>query len=269
MPLSKYLMESDEEALRLDLKTNVSEVKKQAIWAGLKSGMRVADLGCGPGKTTFCLNQLANPMAQTMGIDISKNRIEYAKKNYFEPEIEYLQGDIRLPLDHLGMFDFVWIRFVLEYYLSNSFEIVKNISRIVKPGGILCLVDLDCNCLRHHGFSLRFEKAVNGIMDDLATNYNFDPYAGVKLYSYLFDLGYEEISADVSAHNLICGSISDSRLFNWQKKVQIAGKKSGFKFTGYRRGYEGFAQEFKESISNPRVFYYSPLIVCRGKKPNL
>ena len=183
MSLSKYLMESDEEALRLDLKTNVNEVTRQAIWAGLKPGMRVADLGCGAGKTTFCLNQLANPMAQTMGMDISKRRIEYARKNYFAPEIEYVQGDICLPLDHLGIFDFVWIRFVLEYFLSNSFEIVKNVSRIVKPGGILCLVDLDSNCLRHHGFSLRFERAIQGIMENLTLNYNFDPYAGVKLYS--------------------------------------------------------------------------------------
>lgn len=247
MPLSKYLMESHEEALRLDLKTNICEVRSQAIWAGLKSGMRVADLGCGPGKTTFCLNQLANPKSQTMGVDISHHRIEYAKEYYSAPEIEYLHGDIRLPLDHLGMFDFVWIRFVLEYYLSDSFEIVKNVSRIVKPGGILCLVDLDCNCLRHHGFSLRFENAIQGIMENLASKYNFDPYVGVKLYSYLFDLGYEEIAADVSAHNLICGSLSDSSLFNWQKKVEIAGKKSGFKFPDYPGGYEEFAQEFKET----------------------
>ena len=54
-----YLMEGDEEAVRLDLKTDPEAVKKQAQWAGLKPGMRVADLGCGAGKTTFYLNELA------------------------------------------------------------------------------------------------------------------------------------------------------------------------------------------------------------------
>jgi len=47
-----YLMESDEEALRLDIKTVPALVEAQARWAGIEPGMRVADLGCGAGKTT-------------------------------------------------------------------------------------------------------------------------------------------------------------------------------------------------------------------------
>ena len=53
-----YLMESDQEALRLDIKTDAEIVAEQAVWAGIKSGMRIADLGCGAGKTTFHLNKL-------------------------------------------------------------------------------------------------------------------------------------------------------------------------------------------------------------------
>ena len=49
----KYLMEDDQESVRLDRKTDPATVEKQALWAGLKPGMRVADLGCGAGKTTF------------------------------------------------------------------------------------------------------------------------------------------------------------------------------------------------------------------------
>ena len=55
-----YLMEGDQEALRLDVKTDAATTEKQALWAGLKPGMRVADLGCGAGKTTFHLNRLAH-----------------------------------------------------------------------------------------------------------------------------------------------------------------------------------------------------------------
>ena len=42
-----YLMESEAEAIRLDVKTDGRAVERQARWAGLKPGMRVADLGCG------------------------------------------------------------------------------------------------------------------------------------------------------------------------------------------------------------------------------
>ena len=58
---SGYLMENDQEALRLDVKTDADAVERQALWAGIQPGMRVADLGCGAGKTTFHLNRLAQP----------------------------------------------------------------------------------------------------------------------------------------------------------------------------------------------------------------
>ena len=77
-----YLMESDEEALRLDIKTDAALVEKQALWAGIKPGMRVADLGCGAGKTTFHLNRLVQPNGQTVGVDIADQRIDYARKHY-------------------------------------------------------------------------------------------------------------------------------------------------------------------------------------------
>ena len=43
----EYIMESPDEALRLDLKADSGILQKHAIWAGIKPGMRVADLGCG------------------------------------------------------------------------------------------------------------------------------------------------------------------------------------------------------------------------------
>ena len=39
-----YLMENESETYRLDIKTDENIVKEQALWAGIKPGMRVADL---------------------------------------------------------------------------------------------------------------------------------------------------------------------------------------------------------------------------------
>ena len=57
----RYIMESQEESIRLDRKTDPKLIERHALWAGLKPGMRVADLGCGPGKTTFYLNKIVQP----------------------------------------------------------------------------------------------------------------------------------------------------------------------------------------------------------------
>src|SRR5210317_1193829 len=109
----RYLMESDEESVRLDRKTATDAVEKQALWAGIEPGMRIADLGCGAGKTTFVLNKLVGPAGSAVGIDMSPQRLDYAESHYSHAGIEYVCKDIREPLNDLGMFDFVWVRFVL------------------------------------------------------------------------------------------------------------------------------------------------------------
>ncbi len=83
-----YLMENDEECLRLELKTDGGIIQRQARWAGLKPGMRVADIGCGPGKTTFFLQQLAGDQVVSVGVDASEERIDYARKHFNGAQFE-------------------------------------------------------------------------------------------------------------------------------------------------------------------------------------
>lgn len=59
--------------------------------------MRIADIGCGAGKTTFYLNRLVQPGGKTVGVDMSANRIEYARQKYGDKNIEYVINDIRQP----------------------------------------------------------------------------------------------------------------------------------------------------------------------------
>jgi SAM-dependent methyltransferase len=263
----KYLMEDDQEALRLDVKTDAKTVEAQALWAGIRPGMRVADLGCGAGKTTFHLNRLVQPEGQTIGVDAARQRIEYAKTHYSDDGIEYLIADIREPLDDLGPFDFIWVRFVLEYYLRGSFEITRNIVRNLNPGGILCLIDLDCNCLRYFGLPERLDRAVVGLMKCLEKNCNFDPYVGVKLYSFLYDLGFKDINVRLGSHNLIFGELKENEKFNWVKKAGIAGRNSGYAFAEYGGDFDAFMEEFAVFFRDSRIFTYTPLIACRGVKP--
>jgi len=200
-------------------------------------------------------------------VDFSPQRISYAKENYQTEGITFIKRDIRDTLDDLGPFDFIWIRFVLEYYRSSNFNIVKHISQFLKPGGTLCLIDLDHNCLSHYGLSKRLEKNIFQIMKLLEKKGDFDPYAGRKLYSFLYDLDYKDIELNVTSHHLIFDSINEVDLYNWTKKVEVAGKDSGYEFTDYKKGYEGFVEEFNRDFTNPRRFTYTPIMWCKGIKP--
>lgn len=263
----EYLMESDEEAYRLDIKTDREVVEKQALWAGIGPGMLVVDLGCGSGKTTSILHRLVQPEGRATGVDYSVKRIEFARKLYQNDGVEFICMDIRNPLEKLGMFDFIWVRFVLEYYLSNSFDIVKNVSKILKPGGILCLIDLDYNCLSHYDIPLKLKRTLFYIMKYLEEKANFDPYLGRKLYSFLYDLGYQDIDVNVAAHHLIFGELKHNDAFNWFKKLEVVSRKINFLFEEYQGGYEEFIEEFNRFFNDPRRFTYTPVILCKGHKP--
>ena len=267
MTRQNYLMESEEETLRLDMKTEGEIVKEQALWAGIKPGMRVADLGFGSGKTTFHLHQLIEPEGEIIGVDISQDRIEYANKHYLKNGIQYICRDIQKPMEDLGLFDFIYVRFVLEYHRTNSFQIVKNISKILKPGGILNILDLDNNCLCHYGLSERLEKTLFNMMHLLQNHADFDPYVGRKLFSFFYDLGFENIDVKLTPHHLIYGNLNEVDDFNWGKKAQVALKQLSYEFDGYPGGYDEFYDEFQDFFSNPRRFTYTPLISCRGQKP--
>lgn len=264
---TSYIMEHDDEAFRLDLKTGRQALEKQALWAGLAPGMRVADIGCGSGKTTLMLNELCQPSGQAVGVDGSEDRIRHARFHYKAPGLSYCCRNFYDSLDDLGLFDFIWVRFVLEYHREKAFHIVQNLSRILKPGGILCLIDLDYNCLSHAGIPVRLENAITNITRKLELEADFDPYMGRKLYSFLYDLDFQEISVDVSAHHLISGPLNEVDAYNWNQKVQVAAKNSSYDFSEYPDGFAGFVREFEIFFADPRRFTYTPLLCARGVKP--
>jgi len=267
MERQDYLMESEEEALRLDLKTDRWAVLRQARWAGIAAGMRVADLGCGSGKTTAALQELVQPEGQAVGVDIAAGRVSFAARQYGYTGARFVRADIREPISGIGRFDALWIRFVLEYYREECAEIVRTASSLLEPGGRLCLIDLDNNCLCHHEAPPRLERTMHGIMAALGARANFDPYAGRRLYAHLYDLGFEQIRVTIEGHHLIYGELQENDAFNWMKKIEVAPQRIGYGYPEYPGGREEFREEFERFFADPRRFTYSPLISAVGRKP--
>jgi SAM-dependent methyltransferase len=261
-------MENEEEAKRLDIKTDPEAVKEQAVWFGVEAGAKVLDVGCGPGKTTALLHELVQPGGEAVGVDIAESRIQHARAFYGDKQgIRFHVRDVRLPMNDLGHFDFVWVRFLLEYYREGSLDIIKNITANLKPGGYMCLLDLDYNCLSHWQMPPEMEKVVVQSMYFAYEHLNFDLFAGRKLYAHLYDLGYEDIKIKLVGHHLIYGELKEADEFNWMKKLEVGAKTSPELFNTYPGGSKKFLSDFRAFFRDPRRFTYSPLILCRGKKP--
>jgi len=267
-PESVYLMESAEETFRLEMKTDPSALRAQARWCGLRPGIRVLDAGCGPGKTTALLCNMIQPGGSIVGVDLSEERIRHAREQYGRmPGIDFRVHDWTAPLEGTEAFDLIWVRFVLEYNRAGSAEMVRNLDRCLEPGGTLCLMDLDHNCLNHHELPIGMAAVLQRMMQELEERHNFDPYAGRKLYRYLYDLGYEDLEVKLTAHHLIYGPLGETDAFNWLKKIEMISRKVRDVLEGYPGGPDRFFSDFLRFFRDPRRFSYTPLILCKGRKP--
>ncbi|MGD0022115.1 MAG: class I SAM-dependent methyltransferase, partial [Smithellaceae bacterium] len=250
---NEYLMESEDENIRLEIKTDPEDLRKQALWCGVKPGMRILDGGCGPGITTAFLYEMIQPGGSIIGVDFSETRISYAKEHYSGKEgIEFHLHDLRKPMEGLGQFDLIWVRFVLEYYRKGALDIVKNLKKSIAPGGLLCLLDLDYNCLSHYELPPSLASIVPKIMNFMDEEYNFDTFIGRKLYSFLYDNGFEKIEVELMAHNLIFGAVKDEDKFNWNKKVEMGARKAEKLLNSYPGGYQKFSNDLNRYLTDPR-----------------
>jgi hypothetical protein len=121
--------------------------------------------------------------------------------------------------------------------------------------------------LNHYGLSEKLERTLFSIVNTLEKEADFDPYMGRKLYSFLYDLGFQDINVEITSHHLIFGELKEVDAFNWLKKIEIASKKINYQFEEYAGGYEEFLVEFRKFFTDPRRLTYSPIISCRGRKP--
>lgn len=137
-----------EELARLKMQATVAIDIEREVWknAGLKPGMNVLDLACGPGFISCELARIAGTGTVT-GIDISEELIftaHQAKVSEKVDNVSFLNGNVyNLALPE-NTFDFVYARFVFQH-LEKPQLALQNIMRVLKPGGILCILDIEDN----------------------------------------------------------------------------------------------------------------------------
>jgi len=266
--LPVYFMENDHEVVRLELKVSHDHIRQQAEWCGIAAGQRILDAGCGPGKITAILGDMVTPQGAVVGIDTSRERIRHARDVYGGwPHISFHTRSVTDDLHDLGEFDVVWSRFLLEYYRRESTDIVRNLESVLRPGGVLCLLDVDHNCLNNYELPPRIAALMPVIIERLEEMFNFDPYAGRKLYSYVYDMGYRDIRVTVVPHYIYYGEVPQRAVFDWMTKIDIVATKMGDLFRSYPGGGRAFVEDCRAFFLDPRRFSYGSTIVCCGTRP--
>src|SRR5262245_54890770 len=156
--------------------------------AGLRRGMRVADLGCGVGVVTSVLAGIVGPEGEVFGVDFSGAQIAQARTQMAQAKnvkfIKASAADTGLPRES---FDFVYSRFLL-IHLPDPEAALREMFALLKPNGILVCEDGDLTSAGSEPKSAL--QAFSDLWAGLGPKRGVDYTLGRRLYQMVIAAGF-------------------------------------------------------------------------------
>ncbi len=105
----------------------------------LPPGSRGLDVGCGIGLQAIMLAEAVGAAGHVTGVDLSAEFLDYARsiaeKAGISEQVSFQEGDMNnLPFDDAA-FDWVWNANCAGYAPGEPLPVLKELARVVKPGG--------------------------------------------------------------------------------------------------------------------------------------
>ena len=128
----------------LDRHRDIKKIRDEtARRLNLTAGSKVLDVGCGIGGATFSIAGITGPTGLVAGVDVSAAMIEKAKRRAGNSRgLEFKVCDAcRIPYPD-GFFDAARSERVF-LYLPDRLAAIREMKRVVKRGGVICLLDTD------------------------------------------------------------------------------------------------------------------------------
>ena len=144
---STYLLgHADAEVRRLLLQARLYDPYTEQAFrlAGLRPGMQVLDVGCGPGDVSFVAARLVGPEGTVLGIDAAADIIELARARAAEDGVTSVRfeqttvGDLVLdePVDAV-------VGRLILMHLPDPVATLRQLAGLVRPGGVIAFSEFD------------------------------------------------------------------------------------------------------------------------------
>jgi ubiquinone/menaquinone biosynthesis C-methylase UbiE len=166
---------------------------------GLKPGIKVADVGCGPGNTSLWLADQVGEIGKVIGIDNSDAQLFILNNRILEKKIHNIstqKADI-YQIDQMNeKFDLIFCRF-LFIHLTNPLLAIKKLRMLLKPGGNLIIAELDNATWSSYPESKALKKDTE-LLCNVGVRKGADFCIGSKLYGYLRKENFNLISIKIA-----------------------------------------------------------------------
>ncbi|MEV6162924.1 methyltransferase domain-containing protein [Streptomyces sp. NPDC052052] len=161
---------------------------------GLRPGMSVLDVGCGPGTITADLAALVAP-GRVTGIDTSREILDQAADVVTErglDNVEFTTGDVNSLDFPDDSFDVVHAHQVLQH-VGDPVQALREMRRVCRPGGIVAARDSDYAAMTWYP-EIPGMDAWQNLYGRVARANGGEPDAGRRLLSWALRAGFTDIT---------------------------------------------------------------------------
>jgi ubiquinone/menaquinone biosynthesis C-methylase UbiE len=156
----------------------------------LRSGMRVLDVGSGPGTITADLAEAVGPGGLVLGVDRSPDAVAIARADVGTPALAFAVQDVMALGLPDGQFDVVHAHQVLQY-VSDPVAALREMRRVTRPGGLVAVRDADYAAMTWHPQSPGMTRWLE-VYRAVARLHGGEPDAGRRLLAWARAAGFEE-----------------------------------------------------------------------------
>jgi SAM-dependent methyltransferase len=165
--------------------------------AALRPGMRLLDVGCGPGTITVDLARVVAP-GRCVGIDRAEGVLAEGRAHASQAgvDVEWRAADTyELPFED-GSFDVVHAHQVLQH-LTDPVRALKEMRRVLTGGGVLAARDSDYSCFSWAPRDPLLDRWL-AVYRQVCRQNHAEPDAGPRLKGWALAAGFEQVTASSS-----------------------------------------------------------------------
>jgi ubiquinone/menaquinone biosynthesis C-methylase UbiE len=223
----------------------------------LKSGMKLLDIGCGPGSITVGLAEIVAP-GETVGVDLGETLIKQAREDAVNKGLKNLRFEVAsaysLPFADAS-FDAAYLHQVLQH-LSRPVDALTEARRVLRPHGFIGVREVDWGSTIFWPRLPLLDRFLQ-IYHDVATRNGGDADAGRRVRSWLQGAGFRD--ATMSASTWVFPGRETTAAYgeSWAQRTtqsNIAAKATEYGLAT-RKELEAIAAAWREWGRHPDAFF--------------
>ncbi|MFF5706022.1 methyltransferase domain-containing protein [Streptomyces sp. NPDC012794] len=167
----------------------------------LRPGMRVLDVGCGPGTITADLAELVAPGGHVTAVDAAAGVLDQASAHAAERglsgAVDFATADVHALDFPDGSFDVVHAHQVLQH-VGDPVRALREMRRVCRPDGIVAVRDADYAAMTWYPATPGLEEWLD-LYRRVARANGGEPDAGRRLLSWARAAGFTDVRASATA----------------------------------------------------------------------